>query len=84
MTKREDVVLTSVEMEAKESEEGTSYIRFSWVGNIGWGEYLLFKPKGEEKWETDSECMDTSADPWFLNLLWKKFLETELKMNLQK
>lgn len=38
-----------------------------WEGNIGFGEYTIYKNQGV--WKADSECMDTDDDHWFLDLL---------------
>lgn len=40
-----------------------------WSGNIGFGEYTIYKDMGV--WKADSECMDTTDDHWFLDLLLK-------------
>mgnify|MGYP007102017200 FL=1 len=40
-----------------------------WSGNIGFGEYTIYKTKSDEKWHADSEYMDGIDDHWFLDLL---------------
>lgn len=53
------------------------YIGFKilWSGNIGFGEYTIYKVVGEEKWYADSEYMDTTEDKEFLEILLKDFLK---------
>ena len=40
-----------------------------WAGNIGFGEYTIYKAKDSDRWCANSEMMDSQDDKWFLNLL---------------
>ena len=47
--------------------------KIQWTGNIGFGEYTIYKKAGTNWWHADSECMDDKDDTWFLDLLLKDF-----------
>ena len=47
-----------------------------WSGNIGWGEYTIYKINGEDKWYADSEHMDNPKGEYiFLDMLLKDFMK---------
>lgn len=52
------------------------YIGFviKWYGNIGWGEYTIYRAIDDDQWYADSECMDTTEDKEFLTILLKDFM----------
>lgn len=58
------------DVDVTEIETGKDYIIISWSGNIGFGEYTLYKVK--DKWFGDSECMDQGEDKDFLRYLLSK------------
>lgn len=70
-----EVEIDEVQAEAFRNEEETDVIIFSWIGNIGFGEYALHKDKGSDIWKADSECMDRGEDKEFIRLLLDKFVE---------
>ena len=52
------------------------YVGFKllWNGNIGWGEYTIYKHVGEDTWYADDEYMeDPKDDREFLNILFEDF-----------
>lgn len=44
-------------------------ISIEWESDIGFGEYTIYRPVGEEQWCADSEHMDTDEDKAFLHKL---------------
>ena len=50
-------------------------ICIKWFGNIGFGEYNLYKINEEDGWHGDSEYMDSNDDKWFLKMLMEQFIE---------
>ena len=47
-----------------------------WCGNIGWGEYIIYKETGDEKWYTEDECMEVpKGDTTFLKILFDDFIK---------
>lgn len=48
-----------------------------WSGDIGWGEYTLYKKAGnDDEWFWDDECMeDSKNDKTFLKLLFDDFVK---------
>lgn len=46
-------------------------IIIQWSGNIGFGEYTIWKGTPSGKLTADSECMDSGEDKAFLELLLK-------------
>ena len=50
-------------------------ITFEWSGNIGWGEYSIYKKHGTDEWIADSEGMDKGKDKDFLRELLKQFAD---------
>lgn len=45
-----------------------------WSGNIGFGEYTIYRAEEEEQWRAESEHMDTTDDKEFLALLLKDLM----------
>ena len=55
------------------NEQYTGF-KILWSGNIGWGEYTIYKKIGEDEWYADDEYMeDPLDDKEFLNLLFQDF-----------
>lgn len=52
-----------------------SGIVLEWSGNIGWGEYTIYKEYGSDEWFAESECMDRGEDKDFLRELLKQFAD---------
>ena len=50
-------------------------ITFEWSGNIGWGEYTIYKSHDSDKWLAESEGMDRGEDKDFLRELLKQFAD---------
>lgn len=52
-----------------------SGFKILWSGNIGWGEYTLYKKTGNNnEWFLDDECMENpEGDKAFLKLLLNDF-----------
>ena len=47
-----------------------------WNGDIGWGEYIIYKGIGEEGWHIDDEYMeDPEGDTAFLKILFDDFIK---------
>ena len=47
-----------------------------WSGNIGFGEYTIYKKVGENKWYGDDEFMENPKnDRTFLRLLFEDFIK---------
>lgn len=55
------------------NEKYTGFI-IRWSGNIGFGEYTLYRSTMDDKWYGDSECMDKGDDKEFLALLLEDFI----------
>jgi hypothetical protein len=53
-----------------------NYVGFviKWDSDIGFGEYTIYKAVGADKWQADSEHMDSNEDKAFLNELLKQFV----------
>ena len=54
------------------------YIGFKilWSGNIGFGEYTIYKKAGEEEWYADDEYMENPReDRTFLKMLLDDFMK---------
>lgn len=47
--------------------------KIHWAGNIGFGEYTIYKEAGSDQWRADSEYMDDENDTWLLDLLLEDF-----------
>lgn len=45
-----------------------------WSGNIGFGQYVIYRGTGENEWHADSECMDSNDDKWFIKRLLLDFV----------
>ena len=45
-----------------------------WSGNIGFGQYTIYRSNGSEEWCGDSECMDSNDDKWFIKRLLSDFV----------
>ena len=58
------------------SNDTYSGLCFQWHGDIGWGEYNLYKVNNEDGWHGDSECLDTNEDKSFLTELLAQFIES--------
>ena len=69
-----EVVIDDVEFEFYGNTDGIDLIILVWSGNIGFGEYSLYKEK-DGQWRGDSECMDRGEDKEFIRLLLDKFVE---------
>ena len=52
-----------------------SGVYFAWTSNIGYGDYVIRRKHGSDKWEAESEHMDSNDDKDFLKKLFKKFVE---------
>ena len=50
-------------------------IAIKWYGDIGWGEYMLYRKEGDNKWYGNSEYMDSKNDKVFLKLLLNEFVD---------
>ena len=70
-----EVEIDEVQAEAFRNEREADVIIFSWIGNIGFGEYTLYKDKDSDIWKADSETMDRGEDKEFIRLLLDKFVE---------
>lgn len=53
----------------------TSGVYFGWTSNIGYGEYVIRREHGSDKWVAKSEHMDSNDDKDFLKKLLEKFVE---------
>ena len=71
------IILDHVDAYKNEEYQG---IRFEWHGNIGWGEYNLYKVNDEDGWHGDSECLDDNENKSFLIELMKQFIN-EIKID---
>ena len=47
-----------------------------WDSDIGFGEYTIYKAVGSDKWQADSEHMDSSEDKAFLIELLSQFVNS--------
>jgi hypothetical protein len=67
-----------INLEAYEVEPfiNEKYVGFviKWDSDIGFGEYTIYKAVGSDKWQADSEHMDTNEDKAFLKELLKLFV----------
>lgn len=52
-----------------------SGVSFSWSSDIGFGEYVVYREHGSDKWEAQSEYMDSNDNKNFLKKLLEKFVE---------
>ena len=57
---------------------GCKGVTIRWVGNIGFGEYTIYKGT-DGKWRADSEYMDSKDDHWFLDLLLNDFVSKRIE-----
>lgn len=48
---------------------------FEWSGNIGWGEYTIYRERDSDEWFAESEGMDEGEDKDFLRELLKQFAD---------
>ena len=48
---------------------------FEWSGNIGWGEYTIYREYDSDEWIAESEGMDRGEDKDFLRELLKQFAD---------
>lgn len=55
----------------------SKYLGFilEWFGNIGWGEYTIYREHYSDKWFAESEGMDEGEDKDFLRELLKQFAD---------
>ena len=54
--------------------EKYSGFKILWSGDIGWGEYTLYKKAGEDEWYIDDEYMESPKnDRTFLKILFEDF-----------
>ena len=47
-----------------------------WDSDIGFGEYIIYKAVGSDKWQADSEHMDSNEDRAFLIELLSQFVNS--------
>ena len=52
-----------------------SGVVLEWSGNIGWGEYTIYRNYDSDEWFAESECMDRGEDKDFLRELLKQFVD---------
>lgn len=72
--KKEEVIVEIVDIEPFTNDTWRGF-RIIWTGNIGFGEYTIYREQESEEWHGDSECMDSNDDKWFLSLLLDKIKE---------
>ena len=48
---------------------------FEWSGNIGWGQYTIYREHYSDEWIAESEGMDEGEDKDFLRELLKQFAD---------
>lgn len=65
--------LDAYEIEPFVNEKYTGIV-IKWDSDIGFGEYTIYKANGSDKWQADSEHMDSNEDKAFLNELLKQFV----------
>ena len=47
-----------------------------WSGDIGWGEYIIYKKANDYRWYIDDECMENPiGDTAFLKILFDDFIK---------
>lgn len=51
-----------------------------WSGNIGFGQYTIYRSGGSAEWYGDSESMDSDDDKWFIKRLLDDFV-SQLKID---
>lgn len=53
------------------------YVGFviEWSGNVGFGEYTIYRSTKGSSWHADSECMDDNEDKSFLKKLFEDLIE---------
>lgn len=71
---KEEVKIVIVDIEPFDNDTWRGF-KIIWSGNIGFGEYTIYRDKTENQWYGDSECMDSNDDKWFLSLLLDKLKE---------
>lgn len=71
-----DIEITNVSFEPFITEFGSGFV-IRWAGNIGFGEYTVYR-REDGKWSVDSERMDDKSDHSFFDLLMKYFWENEI------
>ena len=52
-----------------------SGLYIDWSSDIGFGGYTIYREHGSDKWEAQSEYMDSNDDKNFLKKLLEKFVE---------
>ncbi len=72
---KEDIVITEARLQPFiPRETGQMCLSIKWTGNVGCGEYILYK--GDDgKWKGNSGFMDNEEDKYFLRLLLKKIAD---------
>ena len=71
---KEEVKIEDIDIEPFDNDTWQGF-KILWSGNIGFGEYTIYRDKTEKQWYGDSECMDSNDDKWFLSLLLNKLKE---------
>ena len=72
MLDREKVDVEVVDIEPFVNEKCRGFTIY-WQGNIGFGQYTIYKSADDDQWRGDSEYMDSDDDTWFLDKLFEKF-----------
>lgn len=65
--------LDAYEIEPFINEKYTGFV-IKWDSDIGFGEYTIYKAVGSDRWQADSEHMDSNEDKAFLNELLAQFV----------
>ena len=65
--------LDAYEIEPFINEKYVGFV-IKWDSDIGFGEYTIYKAVDSDKWQADSEHMDSNEDKAFLNELLKLFV----------
>lgn len=63
-----DIKVHDIEPFANDKYEG---FKILWSGDIGWGEYTIYKQTGTSKWHADSEHMDRKESKEFMKILFQ-------------
>lgn len=73
-----DVTKMNLKIEEVQPFSNEKYQGFKilWSGNIGFGEYTIYKDRKEKdaEWIADSECMDNKDDKAFITELMRIFI----------
>ena len=72
-----DIILDDVIVFSNDTYKG---LCLQWHGNIGWGEYNLYKVNDEDGWHGDSDCLDDNENKSFLIELMTQFIN-EIKID---